>query len=102
MNKPMEQICYLLSSVWYFGLPKNFPYFMEFECSLLVLIPIDTHLIYFLTSILTFKCLEISLRTTRSKIKKILYGARFSLSFLYGFQNGQRTFLYTSLTDWFL
>ena len=33
---------------------------------------------------------------------KILLGARFALSVLYGYQNRQRLLLYTSLTDWFL
>ena len=33
---------------------------------------------------------------------KILHGARFALSVLYGYQNRQRLLLYTSLTDWFL
>jgi hypothetical protein len=33
---------------------------------------------------------------------KILHGARFSLSVLYGSQNRQRFLLYTSSTDWFL
>jgi hypothetical protein len=35
---------------------------------------------------------------------KILHGARFALSVLYGSQNRQRLLLYTStsLTDWFL
>jgi hypothetical protein len=33
---------------------------------------------------------------------KVLHGARFALSVLYGFQNRQRLLLYTSLTDWFL
>ena len=32
---------------------------------------------------------------------KILHGARFAVSILYGYQNRQRFFLYTSLTDWF-
>ena len=43
-----------------------------------------------------------TLLTTRFKIKKILYGARFAFSVLYGFQNKQRLLLYISLTDWFL
>ena len=33
---------------------------------------------------------------------KILHGARFTLSVLYGYQNRQRLFPYTSLTDWLL
>ena len=33
---------------------------------------------------------------------KILHGARFALSVLYGYQNRQRLLFYTSLTDWFL
>ena len=33
---------------------------------------------------------------------KILHGARFALSVLYGYQNSQRLLLYTALTDWFL
>jgi len=33
---------------------------------------------------------------------KIVHGARFALSVLYGSQNRQRLLLYTSLTDWFL
>ena len=33
---------------------------------------------------------------------KILNGARFALSVLYGYQNRQRLLLYTALTDWFL
>jgi hypothetical protein len=33
---------------------------------------------------------------------KILHGARFALSVLYGSHNKQRLLLYTSLTDWFL
>ena len=33
---------------------------------------------------------------------KILHGARFALSVLYGYQNRQRLLLYTALTDWFL
>jgi hypothetical protein len=33
---------------------------------------------------------------------KILHGSRFALSVLYGYQNGQRLLLYTSLTDWLL
>jgi hypothetical protein len=33
---------------------------------------------------------------------KILHGARFALSVLYGSQNRQRLLLYTALTDWFL
>jgi len=33
---------------------------------------------------------------------KILHGARFALSVLYGSQNKQRLLFYTSLTDWFL
>jgi hypothetical protein len=32
---------------------------------------------------------------------KILHGARFALSVLYGSQNKQRLLLYTLLTDWF-
>ena len=51
---------------------------------------------------LTLKSLAVSLRTTRFNIKKILHGARFALSVLYGYQNRQRLLLYTSLTDWFL
>ena len=33
---------------------------------------------------------------------KILYGACFALSVLYGHQNKQRLFPYTSVTDWLL
>ena len=33
---------------------------------------------------------------------KILYGTRFVLSVLYGYQNRQCLLLYTALTDWFL
>ena len=33
---------------------------------------------------------------------KILHGTRFALSVLYGYQNRQRLFPYTSLTDWLL
>jgi hypothetical protein len=33
---------------------------------------------------------------------KILHGARYALSFLYGSQNRQRPLIYTLLTDWFL
>jgi len=33
---------------------------------------------------------------------KILHGARFALSVLYGSENRQRPLIYTSLTDWFL
>jgi len=33
---------------------------------------------------------------------KILHGARFVLSVLYGSENRQQLLLYTSLTDWFL
>ena len=33
---------------------------------------------------------------------KILHGARFDLSVLYGYQNRQRLLLYTALSDWFL
>ena len=35
-------------------------------------------------------------------LTKILHGARFALSVLYGSENRQRPLLYTSLTDWFL
>jgi len=38
----------------------------------------------------------------RVKHSKILHGARFALSVLYGSHNRQRPLLYTSLTDWFL
>ena len=51
---------------------------------------------------LTFKSLPVTLRTTRFNIQKILHGARFALSVLYGYQNIQRLLLYTSLADWFL
>ena len=34
--------------------------------------------------------------------KKILHGAHFALSVLYGSQNRQLLLLYTSLTEWFL
>ena len=33
---------------------------------------------------------------------KIVHGARFALSVLYGYQNRQRLLRYASLTDWFL
>ena len=33
---------------------------------------------------------------------KILHGAHFALSVLYGYQNRQRLFPYTSLNDWLL
>ena len=33
---------------------------------------------------------------------KILHGARFALSVLYGSQKRRRLLLYTALTDWFL
>jgi hypothetical protein len=33
---------------------------------------------------------------------KILHGVHFALSVLYGYQNKQRLFLYTALTDWLL
>ena len=36
------------------------------------------------------------------ELSKILHGARFALSVLYGFQNKQRLFPYTPLTDWLL
>ena len=51
---------------------------------------------------LTFYILAVSLRTTMFKIQKILHGAPFALSVLYGYQNRQRLLLYTLLTDWFL
>ena len=35
------------------------------------------------------------------RLSKILHGARFALSDLYGYQNRQRLLFYTSLTDWF-
>ena len=49
-------------------------------------------------SILIFKSLAVSLRTTRLNV----HGARFALSVLYGYQNRQRLFPYTSLTAWLL
>jgi len=49
---------------------------------------------------LTFKTLVVSLRTTRFNVQKILHGARFALSILYGSQHRERLLLYTSLTDW--
>jgi len=53
-------------------------------------------------NILTFYSLAVSLCTTRFNIQKILHGARFALSVLYGSQNRQRHLLYTALTGWFL
>ena len=32
----------------------------------------------------------------------LLYGARFAMYVLYGYQNRQRLLLYTALTDWFV
>ena len=52
--------------------------------------------------ILTFYSLAVSLSTTRFNIQKILHGARFALSVLYGSHNRQRPLLYTALTEWFL
>jgi len=43
----------------------------------------------------------VSLHTTRLDTK-ILQGACFALSVLYGCQNRQRLLLYTTVRDWFL
>ena len=38
----------------------------------------------------------------RVKYSKILHGALFAFSVLYGYQNRQRLLFYASFTDWFL
>ena len=64
-----------------------------------------------LVSVRAKKCLKFTVNLLKPsgfftyhqvQISKILHGARFALTVLYGYQNRQRLLLYTSLTDWLL
>ena len=52
-------------------------------------------------TVLTFKSLAITLRTTRFKIKKFCMLITLHLCVLCGSQNTHKLLPYTALTDWF-